>query len=140
MIPVIATILVLYPAFFFLSKKYQALSKFHKWVNAFSVGIFITTVIFSTGGLLSPFFFLTYFLIFTTAIASGVRVAITITAVILIAFLFTPRIDLLEEAVQFFSLLLMIPIVVYLGHVQEKQKRAEETIQAMKDEQEIVNE
>lgn len=140
MIPAIAISLLSYSLFYFLSKKVPSLSKIRPFTDSTVLGIIVFVIIFSTGALSSPFFFLTYFLLFVIALVFGAGVATYLAVLFLLAFLFTPKIDFLHEMIQFISLLAIIPVVLYVSKIQEKKKKAENEIKVLKDEEEILEE
>jgi len=115
----------------FLIKKKKKIKPFSKLSLTFDGAIFtmITLLlIFSTGGLNSPLFFLIYFLMFGLALLFEPPITLTLSLIMVIIFLFSPpRDSLLTEAFQLLSLLLITPLALffskqYLNLLKEKEK------------------
>jgi len=77
----------------------------------FSITVLILTS--ETGGLNSPLFFLTYFLLFGVAFLSSPSVVLALTLVIIL--FFSPSLKNINAVVQLFSLLLITPLAIVFG-------------------------
>jgi len=138
--------------FFFIN---QILARHHRHKINLTIDTVIFTVItlllvISTGGLTSPLFFLIYFLMFGLALLFEPLISVSLTAVIVLFFLFTPtkkgplgvnpRGEPLNELLQLFSLLLITPVALFFGKQYLKVLQDEEKIKILEEEEEIIEE
>lgn len=114
------------------------------------INLTIDTVIFtvitlllviSTGGLISPLFFLIYFLMFGLALLFEPLISVSLTAIIVLFFLFTPtKEEPLKELLQLFSLLLITPVALFFGKQYLRVLQDEEKIKILEEEEKIIEE
>jgi hypothetical protein len=129
--------------FFFIN---QILARHHRHKINLTIDTVIFTVItlllvISTGGLTSPLFFLIYFLMFGLALLFEPLISVSLTAVIVLFFLFTPtKKEPLNELLQLFSLLLITPVALFFGKQYLKVLQDEEKIKILEEEGEIIEE
>jgi len=129
--------------FFFIN---QILARHHRHKINLTIDTVIFTVItlllvISTGGLTSPLFFLIYFLMFGLALLFEPLISVSLTAVIVLFFLFTPtKKEPLQELLQLFSLLLITPVALFFGKQYLKVLQDEEKIKILEEEEEIIEE
>jgi len=129
--------------FFFIN---QILARHHRHKINLTIDTVIFTVItlllvISTGGLTSPLFFLIYFLMFGLALLFEPLISVSLTAIIVLFFLFTPtKEEPLNELLQLFSLLLITPIALFFGKQYLKVLQDEEKIKILEEEEEIIEE
>jgi hypothetical protein len=86
----------------------------------------IYLIIFATGGLSSPVFFLNYFLLFAVALLFEPSAALSLATISSIFFLITPRTDLFTELLQLGSLFLITPLALIFGSQYIKLLQSEE--------------
>ncbi|MGB9911597.1 MAG: hypothetical protein ACPLKP_03310 [Microgenomates group bacterium] len=108
-------------------------------------GIILTLVImllvYSTGGLTSPLFFLVYFLMFGLALLFEPLITLSLAGVMVLLFLLTPtKQEPLNEFLQLFSLLLITPLALFFGNQYLKLLESEEKIKILKEENQITEE
>jgi len=129
--------------FFFIN---QILARHHRHKINLTIDTVIFTVItlllvISTGGLTSPLFFLIYFLMFGLALLFEPLISVSLTAVIVLFFLFTPtKKEPLNELLQLFSLLLITPVALFFGKQYLKVLQDEEKIKILEEEEKIMEE
>jgi len=129
--------------FFFIN---QILARHHRHkinltIDAVIFTVIILLLVISTGGLTSPLFFLIYFLMFGLALLFEPLISVSLTAVIVLFFLFTPtKKEPLNELLQLFSLLLITPVALFFGKQYLKVLQDEEKIKILEEEEEIIEE
>lgn len=108
-------------------------------LDALIFTIIVMLLVYSTGGLTSPLFFLVYFLMFGLALLFEPLITLSLTAAMILFFLLTPsKQEPLTEALQLFSLLLITPLALFFGTQYLKLLESEEKIKILKEEKEIV--
>lgn len=106
-------------------------------IAALSLIIFI--LVFSTGALSSPLFFLLYFLLFGLSLLFEPASSLFLVLLLTILFLIVPeRADLLHELLQLASLFMIIPLAVIFGKQYIKLKLNELKVQALEREEETL--
>jgi len=129
--------------FFFLN---QIISRRHRQKINLTIDAVIFTVItlllvISTGGLTSPLFFLIYFLMFGLALLFEPLISVSLTAAIVLFFLFSPtKEEPVAELLQLFSLLLITPVALFFGKQYLKVLEDEEKIKILEEEEKIIEE
>lgn len=129
--------------FFFLN---QFLSRHQKRkINLTLDAVIFTLVVFllvtSTGGLSSPLFFLIYFLMFGLSLLFEPFITLTLAVTMVLFFVVTPtKEELLTEALQLFSLLLITPLALFFGKQYLNLLKSEEKIRILEEESEIMEE
>lgn len=78
----------------------------------------VLVIVNSTGGLNSPFFFLTYLLLFITALVFEIPISFVLTSAL--ALFFSNSLTSSRTAIQLFSLLLISPLAIYFGKQYER--------------------
>lgn len=87
--------------------------KINQWTDAVILTLVILLLVFSTGGLSSPLFFLIYFLLFGLSFLFEPKLAISFSFILLIFLL--PGIDSSQEIIKLFSLILVAPLALFFG-------------------------
>ena len=103
--------------------------------------IIVFLIVFSTGALFSPLYFLIYFLLFAIALLFEPSAAFSLAIIATIFFLLTPRKEILVEILQIGSLYLIAPLANIFGAQYIKLLEDEEKIEVLKDqEKKLVDE
>jgi hypothetical protein len=111
----ISLLVILYLTIQFLAKKTN-ISKTNKVIIDVSVLTAVTyLIVFSTGSLFSPLFFLIYFLLFGISLLFEPSSAVALAIISVIFFLFTPRKEIFDEFLQLASLFLITPLALIFG-------------------------
>ena len=93
------------------------------------------SLIFLTGEISSPFFFLLYFLTFSVAFFFNPKIVFLVTGtLIILLFPSTLRTDLTRNLIMLFSLFLLSPIAFFLGIDYQKKQQAKKKKEDMKQE------
>ena len=89
-------------------------------------------------GLTSPLFFLVYFLLFAVSLLFDPKITLTLTATLIIFFL--NSISSLYDLVQLFSVILILPLAIFVGRQYLKVLEAGQKIKILeKDQQELTS-
>ncbi len=108
-------------------------------IDAMIFTLVVMLLVYSTGGLTSPLFFLVYFLLFGLALLFEPLVTLSLTGVMILFFFFFPnKQEPLTEALQLFSLILITPLALFFGTQYLKVLEGEEKIKILKEETEIM--
>lgn len=111
----------------------------NKLISSFILFTFVTyLIIFSTGSLFSPAFFLLYFLLFGVAFIFGSYMAIVVSVISIIIFFATPKKELLNEVLQILSIMLIAPVSFTFAKLYEKSKEEETKVAILKKEEELL--
>jgi len=70
-------------------------------------------LVFETGGLESPIFFIVYFLLFGAGLLSSPSIVLTLTLLVMV--FFSPSLTSSNAAIQLLSLLLIAPLAIFFG-------------------------
>jgi hypothetical protein len=138
----VALIIALFILFSFLSRKssHDFFQK-HKLTIEITLSTFVTyLLIFSTGVLFSPLFFLIYFLLFGLALLFEPAIAISLAIISTVFFLLTPRKDLLAEILQLASLFMITPLAAIFGKQYIKLIQNEQKIKILEEEGKALEE
>ena len=101
----------------------------------------VMLLVYSTGGLTSPLFFLVYFLMFGLALLFEPLVTVSLAGAMILIFLITPTTqEPLTEALQLFSLILITPLALFFGSQYLKVLESEEKIKILREESKILEE
>jgi hypothetical protein len=92
----------------------------------------VSLLLFSTGGLISPVFFLTYFLLFGISLLSGPSTSLVAALSFAILFILTPKTDFWTEMLQIASLLAIAPISIVFGRQYLEILKGEQKIKVLK--------
>jgi len=115
--------------------------KINLTIDAVVFTMVVMLLVTSTGGLTSPLFFLIYFLMFGLALFFEPLITLTLTAAMILFFIFTPtKQNTAEEALQLFSLLLVTPLALFFGKQYLQVLRDEEKIKILEEEEKIAQE
>ena len=95
-------------------------------------------LVFSTGDLFSPLFFLIYFLLFGLALLFEPGIALSLAIISTILFLLTPRKDLLAEILQLASLFMIAPLATLFGKQYIKLQQTQKEVEILEQEEEIL--
>ena len=96
-------------------------------------------LIFLTGEISSPFFFLLYFLTFSVAFFFNPKIVFLVTGtLIILLFPSTLRTDLTRNLIMLFSLFLLSPIAFFLGSDYQQKRRIKKTMQDIKQKEKII--
>ncbi|MFH2085872.1 MAG: hypothetical protein ABII21_03765 [bacterium] len=99
-----------------------------KWFHRSTITIDITILtsmilllVTETGGLLSPLFFLCYFLLFAVAMLYEIEATLVLTGVFILFFLFLPGTNLsdLSHLSELLALVMITPLAILTGHQYE---------------------
>lgn len=122
---------LLFIIYFFSKRRFsgsQGFLYFEAWLFVF----IITSTVFSTGGVNSPFFFLLYFLLFATALILDPMVGLVLTIVLVILFLSLTNFEAnLKELLPVLSLPFIAPFAKYLGDLQQRYLRQKNEIRRL---------
>lgn len=106
-------------------------------MSALSLLTFI--LVFATGALSSPLFFLLYFLLFGLALLFEPASSLFLVILLTVLFLLIPESqDLLPELLQLASLFLIVPLAVIFGKQYIKLKRNELEVRALESEEKTL--
>ena len=89
-------------------------------------------LLFTTGGLTSPVFFLTYFLLFGISLLSAPTTSVVAALAFAILFILTPKVDFWTEILQIVSLLSIAPISAMFGRQYIEILKNEQKIKLLK--------
>ncbi|MGB9706942.1 MAG: hypothetical protein ACPLXP_02635 [Microgenomates group bacterium] len=110
-------------------------------IDAVIFTMIVMLLVYSTGGLTSPLFFLIYFLMFGLALLFEPLITLSLAAAMILFFLITPtKQEPLTEVLQLFSLLLITPLALFFGSQYLKLLESEEKIKILREESEIMEE
>lgn len=98
----------------------------HKSYIIYHVAFLVSLVIFSTNGLSSPFFFLTYFLLFVVALQNLPSVSLAYSLIFII--LLGQSLNSTNSLVTLASLLFITPLVWLVGRLQISHQKQSQTI------------
>ncbi|KKU88032.1 MAG: hypothetical protein UY18_C0022G0014 [Microgenomates group bacterium GW2011_GWF2_47_9] len=94
----------------------------------------VLILVVETGALVSPLFFLLYFLLFAVALMYEIEATLLLTSILILFFLLLPSTNLTDLAhlAELFALLAITPLAIFTGHeyelgLREKRLRAELT-------------
>lgn len=100
----------------FISKKQKGFIYLHKTLlDVFFLSLITFLLVFSTGAIYSPVFFLLYFLLFGVALLLEPLTAIYLAVIVSFFLFFTEKKSLLNELLQLSSLFLIAPLATLFG-------------------------
>ena len=139
----VSLIVILFFLLQFIAKKTKTFKKVKTTLNFLLLTLVIYLIIFSTGGLASPVFFLIYFLLFAISLLFEPSAALSLATLSSIFFLFGDKKELLSEIVQLGSLFLITPLALIFGSqyikiLQDKEKIEVLSYEGQKLEKEVV--
>ena len=133
----ISFLVIVYMFLQFISRK-VAIAKTTKVIADVALLTLVTYIIvFSTGSLFSPLFFLIYYLLFGIALLFEPSSAVSLALISTVFFLFTPRKEIFQEILQLVSLFLITPLALIFGaqYIQLLQSKEKIKVLATKDRQ-----
>jgi len=115
--------------------------KLNLTLDAVVFTLVVMLLVYSTGGLTSPLFFLVYFLMFGLALLFEPLVTVSLAGAMILLFLITPTTqEPLAEALQLFSLVLITPLALFFGSQYLRVLESEEKIKILREESKILEE
>jgi len=96
---------------------------FKKHLSLHLISFIITLLIFSTGGLNSPYFFLIYFLLFTIAFQNSPTITLSYSLSLII--LLSQSLNSIQSIIPLASLLLITPLAYFIGKQHLEKNRLE---------------
>jgi len=122
---------ILFIFYFFFKRVTPAKEKF-VFVEVLIFVFVITSTVFSTGGINSPFFFLLYFLLFAIALILEPISSLVLTIAMVIMFMgISDTNSGLRDLLPVFSLPFIAPFAKYLGDLQRKYYRQKEQLKSL---------
>lgn len=121
---------------YFLLKKFSNEKSIfeHKLFDAIVFTFIIISIVITTGGINSPFFFLTYFLIFALTLLLEPLIAISTTLSLVILFLLSiPEGQTLDALIPLFALPFLSPFALFLGQEYQKVLQQKKQITLLKE-------
>lgn len=125
-------LIALFVIFYFLSHFLSRSAPLTSTIDAIIFTIVILLLVSSTGGLSSPLFFLIYFLLFAVSLLFEPLITLVLTAAIFVFFWPNPLV--FNSLIQLFSVLLILPLSVFLGRQYLKVLEAHQEIKILKKE------
>jgi hypothetical protein len=126
---------------FYFRRKKQVFSRTNLTIEAIIFTMVVLLLVASTGGLTSPLFFLTYFLMFGLALLFEPLITFSLALAMVFFFLLRPvKETLLQEGLQLLSLLLVTPLAMFFGRQYLKLLADEEKIKILQEESQIIEE
>lgn len=123
----------------YFRRKKQAFSRLNLTIDALIFTMVILLLVASTGGLISPLFFLVYFLMFGLALIFEPAITFSLALAMVLFFLLKPtKEEPLTEALQLLSLLLVTPLAMFFGKQYLKVLEDQEKIKILKEEGKIL--
>lgn len=135
-----AFLIVIYLTFQAFFKRNSNLLKYKIIIDVSITSLIVFLLVFSTGSLFSPLFFLMYFLLFGVSLLFEPESAITLSLVAGIFFLFTPKKDFLHEILQLSSLVIISPLAVIFGKQYLKLLQSDSKIKILETEGKALEE
>ena len=96
---------------------------FKKHLSLHLISFILTLLVFSTGGLNSPYFFLIYFLLFTIAFQNSPTITLSYSLSLII--LLSQSLNSLQSIIPLASLLLITPLAYFIGKQHLEKNRLE---------------
>jgi len=124
----------------FLGEKSEFLKNNKSTIDFILLTLVVFLIIFSTGGLLSPVFFLVYFLLFAVSLLFEPTAALSLATISSIFLLLNPRKELFSELLQLSSLFLISPLALAFGSQYIKILQNNEKIRVLADEGKVLEE
>lgn len=138
LLQIVSLLLASYILLQFLSKKISFIRQNKLVINFLLITIVIYTLIFSTGDLFSPLFFLIYFLLFGVALLLEPYSALFLSLISAVFFLFTAGKEFWQEVIQLSSIFLISPLALIFGNQYLKLQEEETKVELLKKEEKIL--
>lgn len=118
----------------FIARRFSFFSKKSRLFESVIFTFIIVSVITTTGGLSSPYFFLIHFLLFalTLLLEPLIPIIVTITLMLFFLFTFSGSVTVMQ-LLPIFSLALMTPFALILGNEYEETKRLSKSLSSQKE-------
>ena len=131
----VSLLVIIYMSVQFAARKILVPKTYKIIVDVILLTLVTYLIVFSTGALFSPLFFLIYFLLFGISLLFEPSSAITLAIISTIFFLFTPQKEVFSEFLQLASLFLITPLALIFGaqYIQLLQSNEKIKILATKD-------
>jgi len=136
---VIALMVIIYIASQIISRYFPAIFNNKTIIETTILTFVIFLIVFSTGGLSSPVFFLVYFLLFGISLLLQPMTAGLVSLVVIGFFLLTPKTDLFAELLQLGSLLIISPLAIIFGKQYIKLSKSEQNVSILKQKENNLN-
>jgi hypothetical protein len=135
----IGFLIILYSIIHLISKRKKGFIYLNKTLfDVFFLSLITFLLVFSTGALNSPVFFLIYFLLFGVALLLEPVTAIYLAVIISFFLFFTQKKDMLSELLQLSSLFLIAPLATIFGKQYIKLLQSESKIKILETEGKIL--
>jgi hypothetical protein len=121
-----------------LSKHNQFVRKNKSLMDFLLITLVVYIIIFSTGGLVSPVFFLNYFLLFAITLTNQPYASLSLATISSIFLLLNPRQDIYTELLQLSSLFMITPFALIFASQYKKIYQNEQEIEYLKKEENIL--
>lgn len=108
-------VVMVYLVIHLLSPRFPSLKKNKTSFDFFFLTLVTYQIIFTTGSLSSPVFFLSYFLLFAVSLLFEPSAALSLATFSSVFFLLGPRHDLLTDLLQIASIFLITPVALLFG-------------------------
>jgi hypothetical protein len=121
---------------YFLLKRFSPQKSIfeHKLFDGIVFTFIIVSIVNTTGGITSPLFFLTYFLIFALTLLLEPVISISSTLALIILFLLSvPEGQTFDKLIPLFSLPFLTPFALFLGQQYQKVLRQKNQIKNLRD-------
>lgn len=123
-------LIALFVVFYFLSHFLSRSAPSTSAIDAIIFTIVILLLVTSTGGLSSPLFFLIYFLLFAVSLLFEPLITVTLTLALIV--FFSKSAISLADVVQISSVVLILPLALFVGRQYLKVLEAKEIIKILK--------
>lgn len=131
----IGFLIICYSLIHWISKKAKGFVYIHKsQFDVFFLSLTVFLLVFSTGGVYSPVFFLIYFLLFGVSLLLEPQTAIYLAVIVSFFLFFGQRKDLLSELLQLSSLFLIAPLAAIFGKQYIKLRESETEVKRQEEE------
>jgi hypothetical protein len=123
----------------FISRVSESVGKYRTYLDFFFLTLITFQIIYTTGGLSSPVFFLSYFLLFGISLLFEPSAALSLATIASIFFLLGPRKDMLNDFLQIASIFLISPIALVFGSQYLKLTKEETKLDIIKEDLKYVD-
>lgn len=114
---------------FLISKRFFKKTSFFSTSQALFFTLLVLILVFDTGGLSSPIFFLVYFLLFCLSLLSEPQTAFILSLTLIILFLFSLKeIRDFTHLIPLFSLPFITPLAIFFGREHQRLKATEKEL------------
>ena len=115
--------------FFMIAKRFFKKTTLFIPLKAIFFTILILLLVFDTGSLFSPLFFLLYFLLFSLSLLLEPQIALTLSLSLIVIFLIDLKeVESLESLIPLFSLPFITPLAVFFGREHQKLEETEKEL------------